>query len=43
MTRYDAVIIGGGHNGLICAAYLAMAGLKVVGAGAARASSAARR
>jgi phytoene dehydrogenase-like protein len=26
---YDAVIIGGGHNGLVCAAYLAMAGLKV--------------
>ena len=26
----DAVIIGGGHNGLICAAYLAMAGLKVM-------------
>ena len=25
----DAVIIGGGHNGLTCAAYLAMAGLKV--------------
>ncbi|TMJ05618.1 MAG: NAD(P)/FAD-dependent oxidoreductase [Alphaproteobacteria bacterium] len=25
----DAVIIGGGHNGLVCAAYLAMAGLKV--------------
>src|ERR1700716_4489452 len=26
---YDAVIIGGGHNGLVCAAYLAMAGQKV--------------
>ncbi len=25
----DAVIIGGGHNGLVCAAYLAGAGLKV--------------
>jgi phytoene dehydrogenase-like protein len=25
----DAVIIGGGHNGLVCAAYLASAGLKV--------------
>jgi phytoene dehydrogenase-like protein len=29
-TNYDAVIIGGGHNGLVCAAYLAMAGHKVV-------------
>ena len=28
--NYDAVIIGGGHNGLTCAAYLAMAGLKVI-------------
>lgn len=27
---YDAVIIGGGHNGLICAGYLAKAGLKVL-------------
>jgi phytoene dehydrogenase-like protein len=25
----DAVVIGGGHNGLVCAAYLAAAGLKV--------------
>src|SRR5919206_48033 len=28
--RYDAIIIGGGHNGLTCAAYLARAGRKVV-------------
>ena len=27
---HDVVIIGGGHNGLVCSAYLAMAGLKVV-------------
>ena len=25
----DAIIIGGGHNGLVCANYLAMAGMKV--------------
>jgi phytoene dehydrogenase-like protein len=28
--RWDAVIIGGGHNGLVCAAYLARAGRKVL-------------
>jgi phytoene dehydrogenase-like protein len=27
---HDAVVVGGGHNGLICAAYLARAGLDVV-------------
>src|ERR1700730_7760053 len=29
MQTYDVVIIGAGHNGLTCAAYLAMAGLTV--------------
>jgi phytoene dehydrogenase-like protein len=28
-NRCDALIIGGGHNGLVCAAYLAGAGLRV--------------
>ena len=28
-TTYDALIIGGGHNGLVCAFYLARSGLKV--------------
>lgn len=28
--RYDAIIIGGGHNGLVTAAYLAKAGKRVV-------------
>jgi phytoene dehydrogenase-like protein len=29
-NQYDAIIIGGGHNGLVAAAYLARAGKKVV-------------
>ena len=29
-TVYDAVIVGGGHNGLVCAAYLARAGQRVL-------------
>jgi phytoene dehydrogenase-like protein len=28
--RYDSVVIGGGHNGLVCAAYLARAGQRVL-------------
>ena len=28
--RYDAIVIGGGHNGLTCAAYLAKAGRKTL-------------
>ena len=28
--QYDAVVVGGGHNGLVCAAYLARAGMKTV-------------
>ena len=28
--QYDAIIIGGGHNGLTCAAYLAKSGRKVL-------------
>ena len=39
-AKYDAIVIGGGHNGLVCAAYLARAGQE--GAGA-RARDARRR
>ena len=30
MTKYDVIVIGGGHNGLVSAAYLAKAGRKVL-------------
>ncbi len=30
MAKYDAIIVGGGHNGLVAAAYLARAGRKVL-------------
>ncbi|MDX1737209.1 MAG: NAD(P)/FAD-dependent oxidoreductase [Alphaproteobacteria bacterium] len=30
MSVYDAILIGAGHNGLVCAAYLAKAGKKVL-------------
>jgi phytoene dehydrogenase-like protein len=29
VSKFDAVVIGGGHNGLVCAAYLARSGKKV--------------
>lgn len=28
--QFDAIVIGGGHNGLVCAAYLAKAGQRVI-------------
>ncbi|MBV8164541.1 MAG: FAD-dependent oxidoreductase, partial [Candidatus Eremiobacteraeota bacterium] len=30
VAKYDAIIIGGGHNGLVTAAYLARANWKVL-------------
>lgn len=30
MTDFDTIIIGGGHNGLVCSAYLARSGQKVL-------------
>ena len=30
MERYDSIIIGAGHNGLVCAAYLARGGQRVL-------------
>jgi phytoene dehydrogenase-like protein len=30
MNAYEAIIVGGGHNGLVCAAYLAKAGKRVL-------------
>lgn len=30
MTRYDSIIIGAGHNGLVCAAYLARNGQRIL-------------
>ena len=29
-SHYDVVIVGGGHNGLTCGAYLSMAGKKTL-------------
>ncbi|MEY3007851.1 MAG: hypothetical protein RI942_2193, partial [Pseudomonadota bacterium] len=30
MSEFDSIIVGGGHNGLVCAFYLARAGRKVL-------------
>ena len=41
--HYDVIVIGGGHNGLINAAYLAKAGKKGARAGTAARAWAERR
>ena len=28
--NYDAIVVGGGHNGLVCAAYLARCGKRLL-------------
>ena len=30
MDQYDSIIVGAGHNGLVCAAYLALNGKSVL-------------
>lgn len=30
MNRYDSIVVGAGHNGLVCAAYLALGGQRVL-------------
>ena len=34
MQQYDTIIIGAGHNGLVCATYLAQQGQRVLVTGA---------
>ena len=29
-NSYDAIVVGGGHNGLVCAAYLARSGARTI-------------
>ena len=41
-SRYDCVVIGAGHNGLICAALLAQAGRSVLVLEAGRKSAVLR-
>jgi phytoene dehydrogenase-like protein len=42
VLKYDVIVIGGGHNGLTCAAYLARAGAEGAGARAPARARAAR-